>query len=100
MLDTTGAIWQQDATQQFAVALTSISDVQAMQNFLRDVMTQKEITEMSARLEAARQLQRGETYTDIVASTKLSSRTVARISEWMKNGCGGYAEILRGNNDA
>ena len=66
-----------------------------MENFLRDVMTEKEIIEVSSRLEAARMLQAGNTYTDIVASTKLSSRTVARISDWMKNGCSGYAAALK-----
>ncbi len=66
-----------------------------MRNFLRDVMTDKEIAEISSRLEAARMLESGSTYDEIVARTKLSSRTIARISEWMKSGCGGYAAALK-----
>lgn len=66
-----------------------------MQNFLRDVMTEKEIIEISARFEAAKMLSEGRKYTEIVTATKLSSRTVARISEWLQNGCDGYQAALK-----
>lgn len=89
------SVWNSGNAQQLAEALTAIDDVAIMENFLRDVMTEKEITAISSRLEAARMLQAGKTYTDIVAKTKLSSRTVARISDWMKNGCSGYAAALK-----
>jgi len=88
-------IWESEQAQQLAEALLVIEGAQTMQNFLRDVMTEKEITEISARLEAARMLTNGETYTDITKQTKLSSRTVARISDWLQNGCGGYQAVLK-----
>lgn len=87
-------VWKDENAQQFAEALLSISDKFTMQNFLRDVMTEKEIIEISARLEAAKMLSEGKKYTEIVAKTKLSSRTVARISEWLQNGCNGYQVAL------
>lgn len=87
-------IWSDKKTQQLANVLASISDASTMQSFLRDVMTAKEITEISARLEAAKMLQAGNTYTDIVAKTTLSSRTIARISDWLQNGEGGYQAAL------
>ena len=65
-----------------------------MQAFLRDVMTEKEIIEISARFEAARMLKSGKKYTEIVEVTKLSSRTVARISDWLKNGESGYEKAI------
>jgi len=71
-----------------------MDDAKTMQNFLRDVMTEKEIVEISARFEAARMLQAGDKYTDIVSKTRLSSRTVARISDWLKDGCNGYQAAL------
>lgn len=89
------SLWQSGTAQQLVEALVSIADIQTMQNFLRDVMTEKEISEISARLEAAKMLQAGRKYRDIVAVTKLSSRTVARISEWLKNGCNGYQAALK-----
>jgi TrpR-related protein YerC/YecD len=89
------SIWKDDNAQQLVGVLLSISDKNSMQNFLRDIMTEKEIIEIGARLEAARMLTQGKKYTEIVAKTKLSSRTVARISEWLKNGCNGYRVALQ-----
>lgn len=88
-------IWKDKTAQQLVEALVAIDGKQAMQNFLRDVMTEKEIIEISSRLEAAKMLQDGEKYTNIVARTNLSSRTVARISDWLKNGCNGYEVALQ-----
>lgn len=87
-------IWDDIKAQQLAETFTSITDVRTMQNFLRDVMTEKEIVEISARFEAAKMLLDGSKYADIVARTKLSSRTVARISDWLQNGCSGYQAAL------
>lgn len=94
MSQDTTTIWQEETTQQLTEVLIAISDKQMMQNFLRDVMTEKEIIEISSRLEAARMLQIGKKYIDIVAKTKLSSRTVARISDWLQNGCDGYPAAI------
>lgn len=88
-------IWDNPLAEQFAQALVVIDTKKGMQNFLCDVMTDKEITEMSARLEAARMLQAGKTYTEITKVTGLSSRTIARISDWMQNGAGGYTVVLQ-----
>ena len=79
-----------DSTRQFVDVLSTIRDKETMQKFWRDVMTEREILEMSARLQAAKMLRSAATYADITASTKLSSRTVARISDWLQNGAGGY----------
>lgn len=87
-------VWKDEKAQQLVEALLSIPDKLTMQNFLRDVMTEKEIVEISARFEAAKMLTEGKKYTEIVAKTKLSSRTVARISEWLQNGCNGYQAAL------
>lgn len=87
-------VWKEKNAQQLVAALLSIPNELTMQNFLRDVLTEKEIIEISARLEAARMLMDGNKYTEIVTKTKLSSRTVARISEWLKNGCDGYKVVL------
>jgi len=88
-------VWKSNPTQQLVEALVAISNVQTMQNFLRDVMTEKEIIEISSRLEAAKMLKEGRKYTEIIEKTKLSSRTIARISEWMQNGCDGYRVALK-----
>lgn len=87
-------VWETETARQFSVVLAAIDDAQTLQNFLRDVMTEKEIIEISSRLEAARMLQQGKKYVEIIEKTKLSSRTIARISDWMQNGQGGYTSAL------
>lgn len=89
------SVWETPTARQFAEVVAAIDDPQTMQNFLRDVMTEKEIIEISSRLEAAKMLSERKKYTEIVEKTKLSSRTVARISDWMQNGCGGYNAALQ-----
>lgn len=88
------AIWDSYSPQQFATVLAQIADAPTMQNFLRDVMTEKEIIEISSRFQAARMLSQGKKYTEIIEATKLSSRTIARISDWMQNGSGGYTAAI------
>ena len=94
MQQNTDTIWQDQKTRQLVDVFDAIDNKNDMQNFLRDVMTEKEIIEISSRLEAARMLQSGNKYTDIVSQTKLSSRTIARISDWLKNGFSGYRIAL------
>ncbi|MEI6751498.1 MAG: YerC/YecD family TrpR-related protein [Candidatus Saccharibacteria bacterium] len=94
MKENIATIWESKTAQQLSMALVGIDDAQTMEKFLRDVMTEKEIIEVSSRLEAARMLKAGIKYSDIIEKTKLSSRTVARISDWMQNGSGGYEAVL------
>jgi len=94
MVNIDQTIWQSAQTAQLAGVLSGIKDKAAMQAFLNDVLTPKEIIEISARLEAAKMLQNGATYDQVTNATKLSSRTVARISDWLKTGAGGYGVAL------
>ncbi len=87
-------LWNEETTAQLVQVLIDIDNKTDMQNFLRDVMTESEIIEISARLEAARMLSTGKTYAEIVKKTKLSSRTVARVRDWMDNGASGYKLVL------
>jgi uncharacterized protein YerC len=87
-------IWKKEMPMQLATVLVSIDSAFDMQNLLRDLMTEKEIIEISARLEAARMLKIGKKYTEVIQRTNLSSRTVARISDWLKNGSGGYETAI------
>ena len=93
--DSTKKVWTSASTRQLAEVLADVSEVDVIQNILRDVMTEKEIIEISSRLEAAKMLRAGKKYTEVIGQTGLSSRTVARISDWMQNGCGGYEVALR-----
>ncbi len=88
------SIWNSPQTARLASVLATLNGELEIRAFLSDVMTEKEIIEISARFEAARMLQQGATYQQITKATKLSSRTVARISDWLQNGAGGYSVAL------
>ena len=87
-------VWNEPMPAKLAAILVGIQSPDTMQAFLRDVMTEKELREIGARLRAAEMLYGNATYTAIVKETKLSSRTIARISEWMQRGAGGYLAVL------
>jgi len=87
-------IWENANNRQLADVLTLIDDSSTMRQFLRDVMTGSEIIEIGSRFEAARMLKSGSRYTDIAQQTKLSSRTIARISDWIKQNNNGYSEAI------
>lgn len=90
----TVTIWDQPQPRQLLGAINGLAATDALPAFLTDVLTEKEITEIAARLEAARLLTEKTPYTSIQAQTKLSSRTIARISSWLKKDTGGYARAL------
>jgi TrpR-related protein YerC/YecD len=62
--------------------------------FFRDLLTENEISEFALRWKAAQMLDQGIPYTIIVAKTGLSSRTIARVRRWLKEGRGGYHMML------
>lgn len=64
------------------------------QKFLRDLMTEDEIEMIVHRWWVARLLHAGRSYREIEQLTGLSSRTIARISRWLKRGEGGYSAQL------
>ena len=63
--------------------------------FLRDLLTESELVEFSNRWMAARMLDEKIPYTEIIKKTGLSSTTVARVSDWLNGGMGGYKLILK-----
>jgi TrpR-related protein YerC/YecD len=87
--------WKTETGRQLVTALANISDASEMEQFLGDILTEKEILTLCSRFEAAILLSQGRTYADVIEQTKLSSRTVARINDWMKNGYGGYETAIR-----
>lgn len=63
-------------------------------SFFGDLLTAEEIDDFAKRWQAARLLDAGVPYQQIQRETALSSRTVARISSWLKKGFGGYRLML------
>lgn len=63
-------------------------------NFLRDLLTQDEIIELSLRLDIAHRLHNWQNYKEIEKITWASSTTIARVAKFLKGDFGGYNSVL------
>ena len=75
-------------------AILRLENVEECRRFFRDLLTENEIQEFAERWKAAQMLANGASYSDIKQETGLSSRTIARVGRWLKQGRGGYAMML------
>lgn len=86
--------WNNKEAKQLVAGILELQNADEVKRFLRDLMTEKEITEFASRMEAARLLSKNTQYTEIINKTGLSSTTIARISKWLNGPLGGYRLIL------
>jgi len=78
-----------------AIAFLKLKSEQDSLNFLRDILTIKELEEFSNRLEMAKLLKEGMSYKAIAKKLKVSTTTVTRTAHWLFRGCGGYEKVLK-----
>jgi len=71
-----------------------VKDMEEARNFFRDLLTEKEIEELSMRWKVVNMLASNINYKEIEKKTGMSSTTIARIQKWLKGGKGGYRLIL------
>lgn len=76
-------------------AIVRLESVDECRRFFRDLLTETEIRELAGRWKAAQMLSRGVPYTTIAHETGMSSRTIARVHKWLKQGKGGFTMMLR-----
>jgi TrpR-related protein YerC/YecD len=86
-------LWNREASELLRVILR-LDGLAEARRFFRDLMTEDEIRMIVDRWRVARLLHEGRTYREIEQSTGLSSRTIARISRWLREGEGGYRRQL------
>jgi len=86
-------LWNREADSLLRTILR-LPDVRVARRFFRDLMTEDEIHMIVDRWRVARMLDSGRSYREIETETGLSSRTIARISRWLKRGEGGYRRML------
>ena len=63
-------------------------------DFLEDVMTYKEMQDISQRVLVAKMLSEQAVYNKIVEQTGASTATISRVNRSYNYGSGGYARIL------
>ncbi|MBC8145827.1 MAG: hypothetical protein H7X80_09580 [bacterium] len=82
-----------DINELYRVIL-KLETLQECRSFFRDLLTEHEINELAERWKVARMLTGGASYVEIEKATGASSRTIARVARWVKEGKGGYLLML------
>ena len=76
-------------------AIVAIKDEEECHAFLDDLMTKREMLDISQRLLVAKMLSEQAVYTKIVEDTGASTATISRVNRCYSYGDGGYAKILK-----
>jgi len=86
--------WNSQENKKLIEALLSLESKDEAKRFLRDLLTEGEISEFAKRLRAAEMLSSGTSYSVIEKETGFSSTTVARVAKWLSTGEGGYKAVI------
>ena len=90
--------WDNKEADKLLDVILALGTKSEAKKFLRDLMTGKEILDMSLRWKVACMLHNEIPYSKIEEKTGLSSATIARISKWLHEGDGGYRIMLKKMN--
>lgn len=87
--------------------LSNMNNQKDVFNFLRDILSEKEIVECARRFEVAKLLDQKVPYAQIEQKTNMSSTTIARISKylsgenaWYKNAISMLKSITKRHHEA
>ena len=83
-----------EMTDKLFEAILLIKGIDECYNFFEDICTVSEIKAMAQRLEVAKMLKLGETYTEICEKTGASTATISRVNRCLNYGADGYRAIL------
>ena len=75
-------------------ALLALNNREECYKFLDDLLTRKEMDDLSQRLMVAMMLKNGSTYSDITSATGASSATIGRVNRAFTYGSDGYKLII------
>lgn len=74
-------------------AILSLETEEECYDFFEDLCTIKELEQMTQRYAAAKLLNEGKTYEEVIETTEISSATLSRVSKCIKYGKG-YKNII------
>ncbi len=75
-------------------ALIAIDNEEECTAFLEDIMTRKELSDITQRLEVAKLLSEQTVYNKIVEQTGASTATISRVNRSYLYGAGGYGKVF------
>lgn len=88
-----------DMTDKLMDTIANLKTKKDCYDFFEDVCTIKEILDMSKRLEAAKLLDKGLSYKEVISKIGLSTATLSRVSKALNYGTGGYKKAIKSKND-
>lgn len=75
-------------------AILSLKDKEDCYRFFEDICTINEIKAIDQRLQVARMLKEGKTYTEVAKVTGASTATISRVNKCINYGSDGYNRVL------
>ncbi len=79
---------------QLFEAILSLENIEECYRFFDDIATMSEIQSISQRLQVAKMLTEGKTYSAIENETKASTATISRVRRCINYGSDGYLMVL------
>ena len=83
-----------EMTDKLFEAVLLLKNIDECYNFFEDVCTISELKALAQRLQVAKMLREGHTYTDIGEKTGASTATISRVNRSLQYGADGYKMIL------
>lgn len=83
-----------EMTDRLFEAILTLDTIDECYSFFEDICTIAEIKALAQRLEVAKMLRSGKTYTEISEATGASTATISRINRSLIYGADGYRMIL------
>ena len=83
-----------ERTDELVRALIALDSEEDVYRVLEDLLTIREVADLSQRLEVAYLLRDGATYAEIVERTGVSTATLGRVHRCLNYGAGGYQLIF------
>ena len=83
-----------ESTDALARAFLVLETADDCYRLFEDLFTIKEVQDLSQRLEVAKMLSSGSTFTEIVKKTGVSTATISRVNKALNYGTGGYKLVL------
>jgi TrpR-related protein YerC/YecD len=81
-------------TDKLFQAVLYLKSVDECYNFFEDICTISEIKALAQRLEVAKMLRDGKTYSEISEKAGASTATISRVNKCLNYGADGYKTIL------
>ena len=86
---------QDEVWHEFCAVVYSLRSADDIRRFLRDLLNRQERLMLARRLQVAKMLQAGASYSDIIDALGVGKQTIARVQRWLHFGRDGYKRAIR-----